>query len=153
VLLYTNKWDRGASSERKATVGKREERGVVARNTLEAERKVTELRVGVWPQGVGIVQIVLLYTNKWDRGVSSERKATVGKREERGVVARNTLEAERKVTELRVGVWPQGVGVVQIVLLYTNTQDRGVSSERKATVGKREERGVERETHWRQSGK
>jgi len=45
------------------------------------------------------------------------------------------LEPEWKVTELRVGVWPQGVGVVQIVLLYTNKQDRGVSSERKASVG------------------
>jgi len=139
VLLYTNKRDRGVSSERKATAGKREEGGVVARNRLEAERKVTKLRVSVWPQGVGVVQIVLLYTKKWDRGASSKRKATVGKREERGVVAKNTLEAERKVTELRVGVWPQGVGVVQIVLLYKNKWDRGVSSERKATAGEREE--------------
>jgi len=53
-----------------------------------------------------MVLVVLLYTNKRDRGVSSERKATAGKREERGVVARNRLEPEWKVTKLRVGVWP-----------------------------------------------
>jgi len=96
------------------------------------------LRVWEAACSVGVVQIVLLYTNKWDRGVSSERKATVGKREERGVgvVARNTLETERKVTGLRVGVWPQGVGVVQIVLLYTNTQDRGVAANERLLWGR-----------------
>jgi len=75
------------------------------------------LRVWEAACSVGTMQVVL--GKQTDHGVINTKKGRLL------LVVRDRWEPERKVTTLRVGVWPQSVSVVQIVLLYTHNKEMG----------------------------